>query len=251
MFFSKNRCWKIKVIIRVVNFSGQYTNRRCENSVFSIYPQTQRLLFEVFESRDFWSLRVVHDIDITLIIPDLYFVFLSVRCYLSIQPFHLTHLTLSVCTPPPPPPTHSLQMPLIALHYSFCFPLPTSLHSPPTQSTAVKPFSLPLSSISSSPPPTLSSSVALFICSSSPHFYLLFGHIYQTIIAVSLPLSLCLSVRSVRGQVEVTAEWCDSYSHFYSDILLFLIWRLNFGINCRNWSSEAGSKDAFRHHDLH
>lgn len=116
--------------------------------------------------------------------------FLSTSCSLSIQP---SYLSLSGCSSPLPlPPTHSLQMSVIVLLYFSCFPLSTSLHSPPTQSITVKHFSLPLSSLSSF---SSSHSCHLLGHCSFAHFLLIFIFSFSTFtkLSVCLSLPLCLS----------------------------------------------------------
>lgn len=102
-------------------------------------------------------------------------------------------------------------MSVIALLYFSCFPLSTSLHSPPTQSIAVKllsPSFILLFFSSSHRHAMWHSSLAHF----PPHLFFTF------VTSLSLSLWIC----SVRGQVALTTECCDSHSHFYSDVVCFI-----------------------------
>lgn len=101
---------------------------------------------------------------------------------------------------------------------SHCFPvflLFSSFHLPPLSSHSVYSCQTPLPLFHPSLLflLTLPCNVAFFISSFPPSFIFHFCYI---------SLSLSLWICSVRGQVALTAECCDSHSHSYSDVVSFI-----------------------------
>lgn len=134
MLFSKNRCWKIKVIIRVVNFSGQYTNRRCENSIFFNISTNPKASFWGLWVKRFliseggaWYRYYSHHTWLVLC--------LFVRPLLSLYSTISPHSPHSLCMHSSSSSSHSQSAD--ATHCSPLFLLFSSLHLPPLSSHSV------------------------------------------------------------------------------------------------------------------
>lgn len=117
----------------------------------------------------------------------------------------------------------------------FLFPPPSTLLP---LSLQLSNSSSPLSSFSSFPPHTAMQCGILHQLISPLIYFSLLLH---------LSLSLSLWICSVRGQVALTAECCDSHSHSYSDVVCFIpcmaseLWLNTVKTDLVN----PGSKDSF------